>query len=146
MATPPSSYAGPMKLINSIFNPELAFNLRREENSLQNGESGEVGISGRDFALVSGEMWLQALKWHSDAKVAAKCGKTFSAAEDDMSDVYPLQLRLSVLRETNSLGVKVIKKENVTELFRRACKIFSLDSEMLRIWDFSGQTALFFHK
>ncbi|KAI9402072.1 hypothetical protein POPTR_001G214800v4 [Populus trichocarpa] len=144
MATPPSSYAGPMKLINSIFNPELAFNLRREENSLQNGESGEVGISGRDFALVSGEMWLQALKWHSDTKVAAKCGKTFSAAEDDMSDVYPLQLRLSVLRETNSLGVKVIKKDNVTELFRRACKIFSLDSEMLRIWDFSGQTALFF--
>lgn len=63
MATPPSSYAGPMKLINNIFNSDLAFNLRREENSLQNGESGEVSISGRDFALVSGEMWLQALKW-----------------------------------------------------------------------------------
>ncbi|KAJ6755604.1 UBIQUITIN CARBOXYL-TERMINAL HYDROLASE [Salix purpurea] len=144
MATPPSSYAGPMKLINNIFNSDLAFNLRREENSLQNGESGEVSVSGRDFALVSGEMWLQALKWHSDTKVAAKCGKTFSAAEDDMSDVYPLQLRLSVLRETNSLGVKVSKKDNATELFRRACKIFSLDSEMLRIWDFSGQTALIF--
>ncbi|CAK7332065.1 unnamed protein product [Dovyalis caffra] len=172
MATPASSYAGPMKLINNIFNLDLAFNLRREEDSLQNGESGEVGVSGRDFALVSGEMWLQALKWHSHAKVAAKCGKTFSAAEDDMSDVYPLQLRLSVLRETNSLGVKVSKKasrdrssggelrlssssssssspppppgDNATELFRRACKIFSLDSEMLRIWDFSGQTTPFF--
>ncbi|CAA2992864.1 ubiquitin carboxyl-terminal hydrolase 8 isoform X1 [Olea europaea subsp. europaea] len=39
-----------------------------------------------------------------------------------MSDVYPLQLRLSVLRETNSLAVKISKK--------------------LRLWDFSGQTTL----
>ncbi|EEF46545.1 Ubiquitin carboxyl-terminal hydrolase, putative [Ricinus communis] len=144
MGTSGSSYAGPMKLINNIFNSDLVLNLRREEESLQNGENGEVGVSGRDYALVSGEMWLKALKWHSDAKVASKSSKTFSAAEDDMSDVYPLQLRLSVLREVNSLGVKISKKENATELFRRACKIFSVDSEMLRIWDFSGQTTLFF--
>lgn len=39
-----------------------------------------------------------------------KGGKSFSAAEDDMADVYPLQLRLSVQRETNSLGVKISKK------------------------------------
>ncbi|XP_021667726.2 ubiquitin carboxyl-terminal hydrolase 8 isoform X2 [Hevea brasiliensis] len=139
-----SSYAGPMKLINNIFNSDLVLNLRREEESLPNGENDEVGVSGRDFALVSGEMWLKALKWHSDAKVASKCGKTISAAGDDMSDVYPLQLRLSVQREVNSLGVKISKKDNSTELFRRACKIFSADSEMLHIWDFSGQTTQFF--
>ncbi|KAF2300826.1 hypothetical protein GH714_016566 [Hevea brasiliensis] len=126
-----SSYAGPMKLINNIFNSDLVLNLRREEESLPNGENDEVGVSGRDFALVSGEMWLKALKWHSDAKVASKCGKTISAAGDDMSDVYPLQLRLSVQREVNSLGVKISKKDNSTELFRRACKIFSADSEMI---------------
>ncbi|EOY33223.1 hypothetical protein QUC31_019057 [Theobroma cacao] len=143
-ATPGTSYAGPMKLINNIFNSDLAFNLRKEEDSLHNGENGEVGVSGRDYALVPGEMWLQALKWHSDAKVAAKGGKSFSAAEDDMADVYPLQLRLSVPRETNSLGVKISKKDNAVELFRRACKIFSVDSEQLRIWDFSGQTTLYF--
>jgi ubiquitin carboxyl-terminal hydrolase 4/11/15 len=65
------------------------------------------------FVLLSIKLELlhiNSLFRHSDTKVAAKCGKTFSAAEDDMSDVYPLQLRLSVLRETNSLGVKVIKK------------------------------------
>lgn len=43
-----------------------------------------------------------------------KEGRSFSAAEDDMADVYPLQLRLSVLRETNSqtnsLGVRISKK------------------------------------
>lgn len=53
-----------MKIINNIFNSDLVFNLRREEEvSLHNGENGEVGVSGRDYALVPGEMWLQALKW-----------------------------------------------------------------------------------
>ena len=61
--TPGTSYAGPMKLINNIFNSDLAFNLRKEEDSLHTGENGEVGVSGRDYALVPGEMWLQALKW-----------------------------------------------------------------------------------
>ncbi|ESR37302.1 hypothetical protein CICLE_v10027791mg [Citrus x clementina] len=144
-ATQGTSYGGPMKIINNIFNSDLVFNLRREEEvSLQNGENGEVGVSGRDYALVPGEMWLQALKWHSDTKVAAKNRKSFLASEDDMADVYPLQLRLSVMRETNSLGVKISKKDNAVELFKRACKIFSIESELLHIWDFSGQTTLYF--
>ena len=35
---------------------------------------------------------------------------SFSAGDVDIADVYPLQLRLSVLREANSLGVKITKK------------------------------------
>ncbi|KAL6966700.1 Ubiquitin carboxyl-terminal hydrolase 8, partial [Sarracenia purpurea var. burkii] len=62
-ATPASSYGGPMKIINNIFNSDLLFNLRRESDTLQNNENGEVGISGHDYALVPGEMWLDALKW-----------------------------------------------------------------------------------
>ncbi|KAK3408317.1 ubiquitin carboxyl-terminal hydrolase 8 [Eucalyptus grandis] len=141
-----SSYGGPMKIINNIFSSDLAFNLRRDENSAaaRDREDGEVGVSGRDFALVSGEMWVRALKWHSDSKVALKESRSFSAAEDDMSDVYPLQLRLSVLREASSLAVRISKKDNAVELFKRACKIFSVDIELMRIWDFSGQTSLFF--
>uniref|UniRef100_A0A2N9HCJ1 DUSP domain-containing protein n=1 Tax=Fagus sylvatica TaxID=28930 RepID=A0A2N9HCJ1_FAGSY len=102
-ASPASSYAGPMKLINNIFSLDLVFNLRREEDSVQR-QNGEAGVSGRDYALVSGQMWVQALRWHSDSKVAMKNGRSFSASEDDISDVYPLKLRLSVVRETNSLG------------------------------------------
>lgn len=143
-ATPGSSYVGPMKIINNIFNSDLVFNLRREEDSGHSNENGEVGVSGRDYALVPGDLWLQALKWHTDSRVATKDGRTFSVMEDDMADVYPLLLRLSILRETNSLGVKITKKDNAVEFFRRACKIFSVDSELLHIWDFSGQTTLFF--
>ncbi|XP_062082489.1 ubiquitin carboxyl-terminal hydrolase 8 isoform X2 [Humulus lupulus] len=142
-ASSASLYAGPMKIINNIFNSDLMFNLRREEDNVQSNENGEVGVSGRDFALVSGEMWVQALRWHSDSKLQIKEGRSFSAAEDDMADVYPLQLRLSVLRETNSLGVRISKKDNAVEFYKRACKIFSLESELLHIWDFSGQTNLF---
>jgi len=60
---PGSSYAGPMKIINNIFNSDLVFSLRREDDLQHIRENGEVGVSGRDFALVSGDMWLQALKW-----------------------------------------------------------------------------------
>ncbi|EXB39662.1 Ubiquitin carboxyl-terminal hydrolase 8 [Morus notabilis] len=116
---------------------------RREEDCAGNSENGEVGISGRDFALVSGEMWVEALKWHSDSKSSTKEGRSFSAAEDDMADVYPLQLRLLVLRDTNSLGVRISKKDNAVEFYKRACKIFGVELELLRIWDFSGQTNLF---
>ncbi|XP_075634791.1 ubiquitin carboxyl-terminal hydrolase 8 isoform X2 [Castanea sativa] len=144
-ASPASSYAGPLKLINNIFSLDLVFNLRREEDSDSvHRENGEVGVSGRDYALVPGQMWVQALRWHSDSKVAMKNGKSFLASKDDMTDVYPLKLRLSVLRETNSLGVRICKKDNIGEPFRRACKIFTVESELFRVWDFSGQTNLFF--
>ena len=63
-ASPASSYAGPMKLINNIFSLDLVFNLRREEGSDSvHRENGEVGVSGRDYALVPGQMWVQALRW-----------------------------------------------------------------------------------
>ncbi|KAH0906951.1 hypothetical protein HID58_038778 [Brassica napus] len=167
-ATTGSSYGGPMKLINNIFNSDILFDLRREGDGLLNGETGEASVSGRDFALVSSDMWLQALKcqsvtvhvnlvlpveilyyklcWdvHHDNKNNEKGVKSFSAGGIDRGDVYPVQLRLSVLQETNSLAVKICKKDNSVECFRRACKIFNLDSEQLRIWDISGQTTLFF--
>ncbi|XP_010420992.1 PREDICTED: ubiquitin carboxyl-terminal hydrolase 8 [Camelina sativa] len=143
-ATTGSSYGGPMKLINNIFNSDILFDLRREGDALQNGETGEASVSGRDFALVSSDMWLQALKWHHDDKNTERGVKSFSAGGVDRGDVYPVQLRLSVVQETNSLAVKICKKDNSVECFRRACKIFSLHSEQLRIWDISGQTTLFF--
>ncbi|CAA7061134.1 unnamed protein product [Microthlaspi erraticum] len=143
-ATNGSSYGGPMKLINNIFNSDILFDLRREGDAAPNGETGEASVSGRDFALVSSDMWLQALKWHHDDKNTERGVKSFSSGGVDRGDVYPVQLRLSVLQETNSLAVKICKKDNSVECFRRACKIFSLDSEQLRIWDISGQTTLFF--
>ncbi|GMH07350.1 hypothetical protein Nepgr_009190 [Nepenthes gracilis] len=139
-----SSNVGLMKLINHIFNSDLLFTLRKEEDTCQNTANGEVGVSGRDYALVSGEMWLQALKWHSGSKSASKHVRSFSAGEVDMAEVYPLQLRLSVPPDVKSLGLKISKKDNTAELFKRACKIFNVESELLHIWDLSGRTSLLF--
>lgn len=61
--TASAASSGPMKIINSIFNSDIVFNLRREDDTLQDSHNGVVGISGRDYALVPGETWLQALKW-----------------------------------------------------------------------------------
>lgn len=56
--------------------------------------------------------------------------------------MYTLKLRVSVLQDANVIGVKISKKDNAIESYKRACKIFSVDSEMVRIWDFSGRTNL----
>ncbi|RAL45956.1 hypothetical protein DM860_006110 [Cuscuta australis] len=145
LAAPSPSYGGPMKIINNFFSSaDVAFNLKRgDTSSLQNHDNGEVGVSGSDYALVSGDMWIQALKWHSESKTSEKNGKCLSAAYD-MTDVYPLQLRLACLQDGSSLGVKINKKENAAESHKRACKIFNFETDPIRIWDFSGQTASFF--
>lgn len=145
IASPASSYGGAMKILNNIFYSDIAFNLKKEDPSLlRSGKNGEVGVSGRDYALVPGEMWLQTLKWHSDSRSSSKNIKCSSAVEEDMSDIYPLQLRLSVQRESNAFSVKISKKDNLVECFRRACKIFNVDTDPLWVWDFSGQTTLLF--
>lgn len=58
----------------------------------------------------SNENFTSSLSRHSDSKNSSKERKGFLAVEEDMSDVYPLQLRLSVLCETNVLSVKISKK------------------------------------
>ncbi|KAL8154118.1 hypothetical protein V2J09_011878 [Rumex salicifolius] len=143
VASQASQYAGPMKLINNIFNSDLFFNLRREEDSWKCSSNGDIGASRRDYALVSGDMWLQALKWHSESRSATKQTTSFSSGEIDMGDVYPLQLRFVLLREANLSGIKITKKDNAVELFKRACKFFNAESGPLRIWDYSGQISMF---
>ncbi|RVW81745.1 Ubiquitin carboxyl-terminal hydrolase 8 [Vitis vinifera] len=118
-ATPGSSYVGPMKIINNIFNSDLVFNLRREEDSGTVMRMGKWGvreglcIGSWRFVVAGPQMRYCSFGcnlWHTDSRVATKDGRTFSVMEDDMADVYPLLLRLSILRETNSLGVKITKK------------------------------------
>jgi hypothetical protein len=47
---------------------------------------------------------------HSDSKNAMKDDKGFATTDSDIGDVYPLQLRLSVQRETKSFEVRISKK------------------------------------
>ncbi|OAY73257.1 Ubiquitin carboxyl-terminal hydrolase 8 [Ananas comosus] len=137
-ATPVATSYG-MKII-SMFSSDLVFNLRRSED-LNQGDA-EEGVPGRSFALIPSEVWLQAFKWHTDSNMAFKNNKNLSISEEGFGGVYPLMLRISVIRETNILAVKISKKDNAVDNYKRASKIFAVDAEPVYIWDFSGQTNL----
>lgn len=127
-----SSYG--MKIISNIlFSSDLVFNLRKDDNDdfISNGDSED----GRVYALVPFDLWSKAIKWH---------GNVASDVMGMGADVYPLKLKISVLRETNIMTVRVGKRDNTADNYKRACKIFSVDSEVVRLWDFSGQTNLIF--
>ncbi|KAF9680785.1 hypothetical protein SADUNF_Sadunf06G0157600 [Salix dunnii] len=86
---------------------EIVLDFRKEEGS-ERSEDTEEGFYGREYAIISGRMWLQALKRHNDSKGVMKGGSFI--AEDYSQDVFPIQIRLSVSRETNSLVVKISSK------------------------------------
>ncbi|KAI6696549.1 hypothetical protein NL676_016668 [Syzygium grande] len=87
--------------------------------------------------------WLQTLKSHSDSIGVNDIG-TIVAAKSQMHDVFPLQIRLSVSQGTKSLRARISLMDNPIECYRKACSVFRPETELLRLWDFSGQTALFF--
>ncbi|XWS59355.1 hypothetical protein CRYUN_Cryun08bG0114400 [Craigia yunnanensis] len=121
---------------------EIVLNLSKEE-SAGTRDKVEEGVSGREYALVNEALWLRTLKWHSDSKTSGEDAMYRFVAVDQSQELFPLQIRLSFSPETNSLLVKISLKDNKVDFYRRACSIFSSQSELLQIWDFSGQTSQF---
>ncbi|KAK1309813.1 Ubiquitin carboxyl-terminal hydrolase 8 [Acorus calamus] len=136
------SYGGPMRIINNIFSSDLVFCLRREDSD----NVGTDAVSGRDYALISVPMWSRGLKWHGESSDVGSSSLT----ENGMVEVYPLHLRITIAKETNLMPVRISKKDNAAEFYKRTCKIFSsnlsqyvaTNGGQVRLWDFSGQTSL----
>ncbi|XP_075637983.1 ubiquitin carboxyl-terminal hydrolase 8-like isoform X1 [Castanea sativa] len=128
--------------LNDDIESEIVLDLRKKEDS-RNAEKEEEGFSGREYALLPQPMWLWALKRHNDLNAAVYHGSLYGDG-DSLQDIFPIQISLFVLWETNSLVVKISQKDNVLEFYKRACKIFSSKSAPLNIWDFSGQTTQVF--
>ncbi|XP_022744201.1 ubiquitin carboxyl-terminal hydrolase 8-like isoform X3 [Durio zibethinus] len=127
---------------NDDADSEIVLDLRKEESSGTRDKAGEVA-SGREYALVNEALWLRTLKWHNDRKTSEEDARYPFVAEDQSQEVFALLIRLSFSPETNSLLVKISLKDNTVDLYRRACSIFSYQSELFQIWDFSGQTSQF---
>lgn len=77
---------------------------------------------------------------HNDFEATSNYGGRFLRAEDTLQDVFPLQIRILVSWETNLLTVKINRKDNSADFYKRASIIFNPNSELFHIWDFSGQT------
>lgn len=127
---------------------EIVLNLKREMDNVEDDNSGDKGegFSGREYALISETMWFKALKWHSDYSTRFKDMGCSLALEDNKQDVFPIQIRVSVMQHTDSLAVKISLMDNPVQLYKRAYQIFDLQSNLVRIWDFSGQMTLFFER
>ncbi|ERM93667.1 ubiquitin carboxyl-terminal hydrolase 8 [Amborella trichopoda] len=138
----PHSYEGASKYFN-FFNSDIVFDLKREDNILFSEPNGEDFLD-RDCVLLSENMWLKALKWHKESKATAGDAGFLSMADDATFDVYPLQLRLFVIREANLMTARISKKDNAV-YYKAASKIFNFEDEPMRIWDYSGQTDMFFN-
>ncbi|KAJ7976227.1 Ubiquitin carboxyl-terminal hydrolase [Quillaja saponaria] len=107
---------------------EIVLDLRKKED-YRKSENAEVEFSGCQYALVTEGMWLLAQKRLNDFNsVVRNIGSDFHAEYYGV-DVFPLQIRLSVSWETNSLVVKISQKDNVIDFYKKACKFFCLESK-----------------
>ncbi|XP_062202626.1 ubiquitin carboxyl-terminal hydrolase 8-like isoform X2 [Phragmites australis] len=131
----PTSYG--MKVF-SMFNSDQAFTLRRADDLLLLAPDASVASAGRSYALVAADLFTKAREWHVDS--AKLAGKKLPLIEEGSVNIYPIMLRVSATRDTNALTVKIGKKDNSPENFKRANKILTADSEPVHIWDFSGRT------
>lgn len=117
---------------------DIVLRLDRQEDDDDDNEKAE-GFSIREYALISESMWFKALKWHSDYCTTIKDIRCSLAAEDNEDDVFPIQIRLSMIWHSKSGVAKICRMDNPVHIFERACQIFDVKSGLLRIWDFSGQ-------
>uniref|UniRef100_A0A0E0AFZ4 USP domain-containing protein n=1 Tax=Oryza glumipatula TaxID=40148 RepID=A0A0E0AFZ4_9ORYZ len=130
-AASPSSYYG-LRLLHSFLHPDLVLRLER------GGCRGTgAGAGGRSYALVPADELSRVLA-RQNSSLALHNKHSFA---EDSAGAYPLVLRISV-RETSILTVKISKKDNPVENYKRAYKIFNIDSQPVHVWDFSGQTNL----
>ncbi|KAK7396784.1 hypothetical protein VNO78_17942 [Psophocarpus tetragonolobus] len=117
---------------------EILLHLRKEE------ERHKIGVSARHYVLVTEGVWLRTLKRYNDFNNGLKDFGRLSYTEDCLPDLFPLQVKIFVSWETNSLVAKISQKENAADFYEKACEIFNPANNPVHIWDFSGQTTQFF--
>lgn len=124
------------------FQSEIMLSLKKQEVH-EKRDKGEQKVPEREYALVHEALFYRALKWYNSSNTAMKESWSLSVTSDYLQDLFTLKIKLSFKLETDSLIVKISLKDNMVDLFMMARSIFNTDSELLLIWDFSGQTSLF---
>ncbi|WVZ61956.1 hypothetical protein U9M48_011761 [Paspalum notatum var. saurae] len=133
-AASPSYYG--LRLLHSLLHPDLVLRLDRGADCRATGAAA-AGAGGRSYALVPADELSRALA-RQNSGLGLQNKHSFAG---DSAGAYPLVLRISV-RETSILTLRISKKDNPVENYKRANKIFNVDSQPVHVWDFSGQTNL----
>jgi len=131
-----------LKNSTNINSPDLVFDLLREDSSVES-VSHETSTEGRHYVLLTEDVWRQIHTWYSGRTSAKNIIMSGSSSKEYMKgDLYPLRLRMTASAEGNQVTVRISRKDNEGELYRRACELFNIDSEQVHIWDLFGQTKL----
>eukprot|EP01018_Ginkgo_biloba_P010742 Gb_11501 [translate_table: standard] len=111
------------------------------EESCVDPEFCETAVEGRYYVLLPEDVWRRVHNWYDTRTSATRVNLSACSSQEDLTaDVYPLRLYLIAPSEGNQITVRISKKDNEGEPYRRACELFNIASEQVHIWDFFGQT------
>ncbi|KAJ8480386.1 hypothetical protein OPV22_024113 [Ensete ventricosum] len=116
---------------------DFVCNIERDDHWKEDGDAAE-GASSLTYALIPFYSWFMVLDWRFVPCFTSKKYQGFSSIKAPMVDVYPLMLRVSVTQK-KILTVKISKKDNSDENFKRSSNIFSSDFKPVHVLDFTGK-------
>ncbi|KAL8150318.1 hypothetical protein V2J09_020126 [Rumex salicifolius] len=87
---------------------------------------------GRDYVLVSEEVWKKLFEWYKGGPPLPR--KLIS------QEVYPLRLKLTDARDKSELVITISKKACVRDLYEKLCTLKGLEKDKVCIWDFFNKT------
>ncbi|CAL9180899.1 unnamed protein product [Musa hybrid cultivar] len=131
----------PPRLWNEILrdnsNSDFVHNIERDDYWKEDDDAAE-SASSLTYALIPYYSWLHVLEWRFVTCFTTKKYECFSSINAPMTDVYPLMLRVSVTQK-KILTLKISKKDNSAENYRRSSNIFSSDFKRVHVLDFTGK-------
>ncbi|XP_015581523.1 ubiquitin carboxyl-terminal hydrolase 5 [Ricinus communis] len=132
---------GSSKKPASIDNSDLIYDATTIDDSHVAGiEVHDSLLEGRDYVLLPQEVWKQLYSWYGGGPTLARKVICSGLSRTELAvEVYPLRLQLLVMPKGDRSTIRISKKETIGQLHKRACEIFDLNSEQLRIWDYYGQ-------
>ncbi|CAI5992097.1 unnamed protein product [Closterium sp. NIES-64] len=96
-----------------------------------------------DYVLVPQSVWRVLHSWYGGGPVVSRHVVRMGGREELSVEVYPLSLELSCVSAATSLpprveSVVISKRATVGQLRYRACELFGLQPENVRVWDNYG--------
>ncbi|KAI5071347.1 hypothetical protein GOP47_0013598 [Adiantum capillus-veneris] len=119
-----------------IDNSGLVIALKEEEEP----KLREALLENQDFVLLPEQVWLAFQRWYGGGpSLMRKVICTKSMPNDHLAiEIYPLRVLLHVLPGGAQLDVRMSIQGTIGELYQKACTLLNLESEEIRIWDYSG--------
>ncbi|KAM7257841.1 hypothetical protein ACFE04_013582 [Oxalis oulophora] len=134
-----SAGSSTLKRPSGIDNSDLIYDTTSEFSN-PGTEIQESLLEGRDYVLLPKEVWNRLHLWYGGGpKLERKVISSGLSQTELAVEVYPLRLQLLLVPKDDRAIVRISKKETIGELYRRACEIFCLNLEQVRIWDYYGR-------